>query len=163
MSELIEFLDGICVSQLTIEECKSVYAAAERLACYQMSNLKELTNPESVRGFLRNMLMGREAETFGVVFLDAKHRVIQSRELFHGTLDGASVYPREVVKEVLLCNAGACILYHNHPSGVVEPSSADKNITLRLKEALALIDVRLLDHFIVGRDGICSFAERGLL
>ena len=97
------------------------------------------------------------------MYLDNRHRVISFAELFRGTIDGASVHPREVVKEALSRNAAAVILVHNHPSGLPEPSQADEFITRRLKDALALVDIRVLDHLVVG-DGICeSFAERGLL
>ena len=102
-------------------------------------------------------------EVFCCVYLDNRNRVIAFEELFRGTIDGASVHPREVVKEALSRNAAAVILAHNHPSGVAEPSVADQMVTQRLKEALALIEVRLLDHLVIG-DGVCeSFAERGLL
>ena len=99
---------------------------------------------------------------FSCVFLDNRHRVIEYEELFHGTIDGASVYPREVVRQAIHHNAAAVILAHNHPSGVAEPSQADERITQRLKEALALVDVRVLDHFVIG-DQVVSFVERGLL
>ena len=102
-------------------------------------------------------------EGFCGVFLDNRHRVIALEELFRGTIDGASVHPREVVKRALAKNAAAVILAHNHPSGIAEPSQADELITRRLKEALALVDIRVLDHLVIG-DGVCeSFAERGLL
>jgi DNA repair protein RadC len=100
---------------------------------------------------------------FAVLFLDTHHRAISYEELFHGTIDGASVHPREVVNAALRHNAAAVILSHNHPSGVAEPSEADRRITQRLKDALALVDVRVLDHFVVATEGSVSFAERGLL
>jgi DNA repair protein RadC len=103
-----------------------------------------------------------EHEVFACLFLDNRHRVIEYQELFRGTIDGASVHPREVVREAMRTNAAAVIFAHNHPSGVAEPSQSDLRITQRLKDALALVDVRVLDHFIVG-SGIVSFAERGLL
>lgn len=101
-------------------------------------------------------------ELFSVPFLDNRHGVIQYKEMFRGTIDGASVFPREVVKMALSCNASAVIFSHNHPSGVAEPSRADESITKRLKDALALVDVRVLDHLIIGSE-ITSFAERGIL
>ena len=101
-------------------------------------------------------------EIFAVLFLDQRHRVIKFEEMFQGTIDGANVYPREVVKKALHHNAAAVILAHNHPSGVAEPSQSDERITQRLKDALALVDIRVLDHFVIG-DDIVSFAERGLL
>jgi DNA repair protein RadC len=121
-----------------------------------------LTSPSTVRDFLRLQLAERESEVFCVLFLTNRHRVIAFEELFRGTIDGATVHPREVVKEVLRHNAAAVILAHNHPSGAAEPSRADEAITRRLTEALALVDVRVLDHLIVG-ETITSFAERGLL
>lgn len=122
-----------------------------------------LLNPQATRDFLHMQLRDLPHEVFCCLFLDNRHRVIAFEELFRGTLDGANVHPREVVKRALAHNAAALILAHNHPSGVAEPSQADELITRRLKEALSLIDVRVLDHLIVG-DGRCeSFAERGLL
>jgi DNA repair protein RadC len=102
-------------------------------------------------------------EVFAAVYLDNRNRVIAFEELFRGTIDGASVYPREVVKQALARNAAAVILTHNHPSGVAEPSQADELITRRLKEALSLVDIKVLDHVIVGDEACESFAERGLL
>ena len=105
----------------------------------------------------------REAEAFGCLFLDNRHRLIAFEILFHGTVDGASVHPREVVKRALEHNSAAVIFAHNHPSGVAEPSQADELITRRLRDALALVDIRVLDHVIVGLERCVSFAERGLL
>ena len=121
------------------------------------------TQPEAVRDFLRITLAPREREVFACLFLDNRHRLIHYEELFQGTIDGASVHPREVVKAALRHNAAALILAHNHPSGVAEPSQADRTITRRLKDALALVEVRVLDHFVVGEGEPLSFAERGLL
>jgi DNA repair protein RadC len=122
-----------------------------------------LANPRATREFLRSKLRDLPHEVFCCVYLDNRHRVIAFEELFRGTIDGASVHPREVVKEALARNAAAVILVHNHPSGLAEPSQADELITRRLKEALSLVDIRVLDHLVVG-DGVCeSFAERGLL
>jgi DNA repair protein RadC len=104
-----------------------------------------------------------EHEVFGCLFLDNQHAVIAAEDLFRGTIDGASVYPREVVKRALALNAAAVILYHNHPSGVSEPSQSDQRLTQRLKAALGTVDIRVLDHFVVGRAEALSFAERGLL
>lgn len=121
-----------------------------------------LCSPAASQEFLRIRLSALEHEVFAALWLDNRHRVIAFEELFRGTIDGASVHPREVVKSALGHNAAACILAHNHPSGVSEPSRADQAITTRLKDALALIDVRVLDHIIVG-ETCASFAERGLL
>jgi DNA repair protein RadC len=112
---------------------------------------------------LREQLAAREHEVFICIFLDNPHRVIAMDEMFRGTIDGASVHPREVVKCALQYNAAAVILAHNHPSGVPEPGRADTSLTRRLSEALELIDVRVLDHFIVGGSELVSFAERGLI
>ena len=122
-----------------------------------------LSSPERTREFLRMHLGGSDRETFGVLHLDNRHRLIAAEDLFRGTIDRASVHPREVVKAVLARNAvAAIVLYHNHPSVSSEPSAADELITRRLKEALALIDVRVLDHLIVA-ESIYSMAEHGLL
>lgn len=121
-----------------------------------------LTSPEETKSFLQLRLGHLEHEVFACLFLDNRHRVIAFEELFRGTIDGASVHPREVVKTALRHNAAAVIFCHNHPSGVSEPSQADQRITLRLKEALGMVDVRTLDHVVVGAD-TCSFAERGLM
>ncbi len=121
-----------------------------------------ITSPSETLEFLRLRLGPLEHEVFAVLWLDYKHRVLAFEELFRGTIDGASVYPREIVKSALRHNAAACILCHNHPSGVTDPSSADQNITGHIKEALRLIEVRTLDHVIVGEIPY-SFAEHGLL
>jgi len=122
-----------------------------------------LTSPETVRDYLRLALAARESEAFVALFLDSQHRLLVAEELFRGTLAQTSVYPREVVKAALACNAAAVIFAHNHPSGVAEPSRADELLTASLKSALALIDVRVLDHFVVAGPVVVSFAERGLL
>ena len=122
-----------------------------------------LSSPASVRDYLRMTLAGRDYEVFMVLFLDAQNRIIASEEMFRGTLTQTSVYPREVVKRSLAHNAGAVIFAHNHPSGVGEPSRADELLTQSLKQALALVDVKVLDHFLIAGSGVMSFAERGLL
>jgi DNA repair protein RadC len=122
-----------------------------------------LASPGSVRDYLRVTLAGRDYEVFMVLFLDAQHRVIAPEEMFRGTLTQTSVYPREVVKRSLVNNAAAVIFAHNHPSGVAQPSHADELLTRQLKEALALVDVKVLDHFVVAGTAVMSFAERGLL
>jgi DNA repair protein RadC len=129
----------------------------------QLHREDTLENPAATRRFLTSRLRHLPHEVFACLFLDNRHRVIAFEELFRGTIDGASVHPREVVRRVLHFNAAAVILAHNHPSGVPEPSRADITLTRRLTDALALVDVRVLDHFIVGEDGGVSFAERGLL
>ena len=120
-------------------------------------------SPQAVRDYLQLQLAAREHEVFAVLFLDAQQRLLRFDEMFRGTLTQTSVYPREVVRRALALNAGAVILAHNHPSGVAEPSRADEFLTQSLKSALALVDVRVLDHFVVGKGQIVSFAERGLL
>ncbi|MDT4842911.1 hypothetical protein FQZ97_768260 [compost metagenome] len=120
-------------------------------------------SPELVKEYLCTKLAGFEHEVFAALFLDSQHRLLEYVELFRGTIDAAAVYPREVVKEALRLNTAAVIFSHNHPSGNPEPSQADKVLTQRLKEALALVDVRTLDHVIVAGDATASFAEHGLL
>lgn len=122
-----------------------------------------LASPAAVRDFLRLTFAGREHEAFLVICLDAQHRVIEVEEIFRGTLTQTSVYPREIVKYALKTNAAAVIFAHNHPSGIAQPSQADELLTRQLKEALALVDVKVLDHLIVAGNQATSFAERGLL
>ena len=122
-----------------------------------------LQSVADTRRYLTARLRHEPHEVFACLFLDNRHRVLAFEELFYGTIDGASVHPRQIVKRALYHNAAALILAHNHPSGVAEPSRADEQITLRLKEALALVDIRVLDHVIVGDGEVISFAERGLL
>jgi len=122
-----------------------------------------LSAPANTRAFLRSHLGQLEHEVFAMLVLDNRHRLIEYVELFRGTIDGASVHPREVVKEILKRNGAAVIFAHNHPSGVSEASQADELITRRLRDGLSLIDVRVLDHLIIGSESTLSFAERGLL
>lgn len=129
----------------------------------QLARGNALTSPALVRHYLRSQLRHLGHEEFAVLFLDTQHRIIRYEALFRGTLDSASVYPRDVAKRALELNAGAVILAHNHPSGVAEPSDADRRITERLSQALGLFDVRVLDHFVVGDADVISFAERGWL
>lgn len=146
---------------------KSQQAVIDRAFRILDKQIKEestpLTSPHLVRRYLRLALEGKESECFSIIFLDTQHRVIEYREMFNGTIDGAAVYPREVVKAALELNSAAILLSHNHPSGHPEPSEADRVITNRLKSALELIDVRVLDHFIVAGGEIRSFAEMNLL
>ena len=122
-----------------------------------------LANPKAVGEYLRLHYAGQEREIFGCLFLDNRHRLVALEEMFLGTVDGASVHPREVVKRALKLNAAAVILAHNHPSGVAEPSQADELITARIRDALALVDIRVLDHLVVGGTAVTSLAERGLI
>lgn len=123
----------------------------------------KLSGPDGARDYLRLKLAGEALEVFAVLFLDTKHHVIAYEPMFHGTIDGASVYPRAVLKRAIEHNCSAVIFAHNHPSGTTKPSHADKEITSRLKSVLELVDVRVLDHFIVGKGTPFSFAETGLL
>jgi DNA repair protein RadC len=146
----------------------AILSAAKELVARALSeeltqNPINLNNPKDVRDYLKLLLGGRQQEVFVVLFVDIQHRLIAAEELFHGSLKETSVYPREVVKRVLIHNAASVMLAHNHPSGVAEPSNADRVITNVLKQALALVDVRVLDHFIVGDESVLSFAERGLI
>ncbi len=141
----------------------AVLELARRCLGEEMRRSDALASPGAVRDYLRLALGGREHEVFVALFLDAQHRVLAADELFRGTLTQTSVYPREVVKSALRVNAAAAIFAHNHPSGVAQPSQADELLTRSLKEALALVDVKVLDHFIVAGNQALSFAERGLL
>lgn len=136
---------------------------AERLLLEKIKHGPSLISPMLVRDYLRLYFMGQEHESFVSIYLDSMHRVIAAEELFRGTLMQTSVYPREVVRAALRHNAASCIFAHNHPSGVAEPSRSDELLTANLKRALALVDVRVLDHFVVGGDAVVSFAERGLM
>lgn len=144
-----------------------VLAAAKELLCRaiseQMKSGVSMSGPGQVRDYLKLTLNGLAYEVFTVLFLDAQNRLIQADEMFRGTLTSTSVYPREVVKTALRYNSAAVIFAHNHPSGVAEPSRADELLTKTLKQALALVDVKVQDHFIVAGNEILSFAERGLL
>lgn len=136
---------------------------ARQLANLRLRRGRALISPKEVFGHLQALLAEYEHEVFALLMLDSKHRVINFYELFRGTLDGASVYPREVVKLALEHNAAAIILVHNHPSGDPEPSLADRNLTHKLKQALDLVGVRTLDHIVVGQEGCVSLAEQGYL
>ncbi len=144
-------------------QMKAVIEMAQRALREKIGSGTALGSPHAVRDYLRLRLQGRPHEVFVGVFLDAQNRVLAVEELFRGTLTQTSVYPREVVKRALHYNAAALIFAHNHPSGIAEPSRADEMLTGALKQALALVDVRVLDHFVVGGDSAMSFAERGLL
>jgi DNA repair protein RadC len=141
-------------------------AALELSRRHVFANVGEtdvLSSPEQVRHYLSMHLTGLEHEVFAGLFLDNRHRVIEYRVLSHGTIDSAAVYPREVVKRCLASNAAAVIFAHNHPSGVAEPSDTDVRLTRKLTDALGLIDVRVLDHLVVGQGETISLAERGLM
>jgi DNA repair protein RadC len=141
----------------------SLIAAALEVLRRRIRYGESLASPSAVRDYLRILLSGREHEVFVVVLLDAQNRVLSCEEMFRGTLTQTSVYPREVVKIALAANAAAVIFAHNHPSGCCEPSRADELLTLTLRSALGLVDVKVLDHFVVAGAEAISFAERGLL
>jgi DNA repair protein RadC len=158
-------LDEFCRHKgLGIAKFVQLQATLEMTQRYLAETLKRgeaLTSPEQTKLYLSGLLRDKQREEFYVLFLDNQHRVICGEPLFQGTIDAASVYPREVVKRALEHNAAALILAHNHPSGVAEPSHSDRRITRRIIDALALVDIRVLDHFVVGDGEIVSFAERG--
>jgi DNA repair protein RadC len=136
---------------------------AQQLASQRLRRGRPLISPHAVFSHLQTLLGGYEHEVFALLMLDSKHRVLAFKEMFRGTLDAASVYPREVMKICLEYNAAAVILVHNHPSGDPDPSQADRALTLRIQDALILIDIRTLDHIVVGSEGCVSMAEQGYL
>lgn len=136
---------------------------ALQLAGLRLRKGRALTSPQEVFSHLQALLAGYEHEVFALLMLDSRHRIIAFEEVFRGTLDSASVYPREVVKIALKYNAAAIILLHNHPSGDPEPNTADRNLTTKLQDALNLVGVRTLDHIVVGQEDCVSLAERGYL
>ncbi|MCG8023960.1 MAG: DNA repair protein RadC [Candidatus Thiodiazotropha endolucinida] len=154
---------GLSPAQLNPEEQQSLMNLALSLLEEKHRPGEALTSPDDTRRYLRLRLAGYQNEVFGCVFLSNRHHVIEVAELFQGTIDGASVHPRVVVQKALSCNAGALVLFHNHPSGVAEPSHADEAITRRLQESLALVDIRVIDHFVVAAGESISFAEKGIL
>lgn len=142
-------------------QLQAVLEMARRHLAEQLQKGDALTSPDLTRRYLSSRLRDRDHEVFVCLFLDNQNRVIRYDEMFRGTIDGAAVYPREVVKRALSLGAAAVILAHNHPSGVAEPSRADRSITERLQQALGLVDIRVLDHLVVGDGEVVSFAERG--
>lgn len=142
---------------------KAIAELGQRFAAEHLQRGDPLTSPEQTEQYLRNRMRDYQQEVFGCLWLDNRHRVIQFEELFFGTINGASVYSREVVRAALRHTAAAVIFCHNHPSGISEPSSADRQITQRLKQALELIDVAVLDHIIVGDQACTSLAREGLI
>ena len=145
------------------EQCQVARELLTRWLKEEMKEGNALDAPKTVKDYLTLHFAGQEYETFVAIFLDAQHRVIKAEELFKGTLTQTSVYPREVVKASLKHNCAAVIFAHNHPSGATEPSRADETLTTALKQALALVDVRVLDHFVVAGNQTMSFAERGMI
>lgn len=157
------FTAGHGLGQAKYVQLQAVLEMARRHAGENIRKHDALTDPAATRAYLSLHLARAEHEIFACVFLDNRNRVIAFEEMFRGTVDGAAVYPREVVKTALRHNAAAVIFAHNHPSGLAEPSGADRDITKRLVDALRLVDIRVLDHFILAREETTSFAERGLL
>lgn len=157
------FCQGNGLGSAKYAQLQAVLEMAKRHFKEVLQRGSVLTSPDITRAYLSAQLRGYDYEVFACLFLDNRHRVIQLEELFRGTLDGASVYPREVVKQALHHNAAAVIFAHNHPSGIAEPSPADRLITEKLKQALMLFDIRVLDHFIIGDGQPYSFAEHGLI
>lgn len=140
-----------------------VLEAARAVIGQRMQRGAAFSDPQAAKTFFRDKLGGMGHEVFAAAFLDARHRLVEYMELFHGTIDGAEVHPREVARHALRCNAAAVIVAHNHPSGSEEPSAADRAVTTRLKQSLALVDVRLIDHVVVGGLQAVTLAERGWL
>jgi len=158
-----EFCNGKGLGMAKYTQLQAVLEMSRRHLAETLRRDTLLTSSDSVKRYLQAQLRERRSEVFAALFLDSQHRLIHFEELFQGTIDGASVYPREVVKAALRHNCAAMIFAHNHPSGVAEPSEADKSLTRSLQKALALIDVRVLDHLVVGDAEVRSFAELGLL
>ncbi|MBE0437759.1 MAG: DNA repair protein RadC [Methylomicrobium sp.] len=162
-ADLQRFCQSVGLGPAKYAQMQAVLEMARRHFCEILQRGDALTSPDITRAYLSAQLRGYSYEVFACLFLDNQHRVLKLEELFRGTIDSASVYPREVAKAALQHNAAAVIFAHNHPSGISEPSQADRHITDKLKQALALFDIRVLDHFIIG-DGLpYSFAENGLL
>ncbi len=151
------------VGESTFVTLRAAMEMGHRHLSRTMKRGAALGTPDDTRRYVSARLRGFPYEVFACLFLDNRHRVIAFEEMFRGTIDGASVHPREVVKRALELNAAALIAAHNHPSGVAEPSPSDRAITSKLHDALALVDVRLIDHFVIGDGEVVSFAERGLL
>ncbi|RJG12883.1 JAB domain-containing protein [Pseudomonas cavernicola] len=162
-ADQVSFSQHLGLGPAKFAQLQAVLEMARRHLAERLRRDSALESPQAVRDYLKTLLRHEPHEVFGCLFLDSKHRVLAFEALFQGSIDSASVYPRQVVKRALAHNAAALILCHNHPSGVAEPSQADRVLTQRLKEALALVDVRVLDHFIVGDGEPLSMAEYGWL
>ncbi len=158
-----DFCKGLGLGSAKYAQLQAVLEMGRRHLSASLKEGDVLTSPDLVRNYVSAQLRHQPHEIFAILFLDNQNRLIAYDELFYGTIDGASVYPREVVKKALARNASAVILVHNHPSGVAEPSQADQRITQRLQAALNLVDIRVVDHMVVGDKEVVSFAERGLL
>ncbi|MGI9322911.1 MAG: RadC family protein [Pseudomonadales bacterium] len=159
--EAVESLHGVGAAKYAL--IASTLELARRYLRHGLERGEVISSPDVTRQFLQFQLRDYSREVFACLFLDNQHRLIAYEEMFFGTIDGASVHPREVARRALQLNAAAIVFAHNHPSGVAEPSEADRRITGRLQAALALLDIRVLDHMVVGDTDVVSFAERGLL
>lgn len=162
-ADLPTFSGHLGLGEAKYAQLQAVLEIARRHLAEQLKRDSALENSTAVRDYLKAMLRHEPHEVFACLYLDARHRVLGFEALFQGSIDSASVYPRQVVKRALAHNAAALILCHNHPSGVCEPSQADRHLTRRIKEALAYIDVKVLDHFIIGEGEPLSMAELGLM
>lgn len=162
-TDLKQFSSAKGLGPAKFAQLQAVLEMSRRHLSEQLQRSDALTSPRLTRDYLRACLRDEGREVFACLLLDSQHRVIQFEPLFYGTIDAASVYPREVVKLALKHNAAAMILAHNHPSGVAEPSQADQHITQRLISALSTVDIRVLDHIVVGDGETVSFAEKGLI
>ena len=158
-----QFCEGPGLGPAKYAQLQAVLEMSRRYLKDDLLAKPSLGSPSDTRQFLLSQMSGLRSEQFSCIWLNSQHQVIKFETLFNGTIDAAAVYPREVVAAALNCNAAAVILAHNHPSGIAEPSDADQIITKRLEKALQTIDVRLLDHMVVGQGIVVSFAERGLL
>ncbi|ORU90531.1 MAG: hypothetical protein A6F71_06085 [Cycloclasticus sp. symbiont of Poecilosclerida sp. M] len=160
-AEQREFCEGLGLGEAKYAQLQAVLEMARRHLRENLDKKDVISSPADTKKYLHSQLAHRKQEVFACLFLDNKHQIIAFEELFFGTIDGASVHPREVVRKAIKLNSAAVIFAHNHPSGNPEPSRSDIQITQRLIQALELIDVRVLDHFIIGQQGSCSLAERG--
>lgn len=158
-----EFCRALGLGKAKYAQLQAVLEMSRRHLAENLQRDQLFTSSNAVKNYLRAHLRDRTAEVFAALFLDSQHRLIAFEEMFQGTIDGAAVYPREVVKRALSHNAAAIIFAHNHPSGMAEPSSADHSITQQLKNALQLVDIRTLDHCIVADTEVLSFADKGWL
>lgn len=162
-ADQVQFCQAFGLGEAKYVQLQAVLEMARRHMAEGLKRESVFSNPQHVKDYLRAELRDQEHEVFSVLYLDNRHRLIRFEALFHGSIDQSAVYPREVLKKTLRYNAAAVIFAHNHPSGICEPSAADIAITQRLKNALALVDIRVLDHLIIGDGNVTSLAERGEL
>jgi len=164
LENLIYQLEEVPVSDFSVADAESLFRITRKIAAHRMDTLQEITSSDKVASLLCELCRGDKNEHFGVIYLNTKHRIIHiDPGLFVGTVNAAAVYPRRVAEEALLRGAAAVVFWHNHPSGDPEPSAADHAITAQLKDALSLLDVRVLDHLVVGSHRWVSLASRGVL